>query len=49
MVGSGSDGGWDGKGNAGGDPAGRSDDSPNAKDNFEFDRRLEFRRKSGAD
>jgi hypothetical protein len=24
-------------------------DSPNAKDNFEFDRRLEFRRKSGAD
>jgi hypothetical protein len=22
-------------------------DSPNAKDNFEFDRRLEFRRKSG--
>jgi hypothetical protein len=26
-----------------------TDDSPNAKDNFEFDRRLGFRRKSGAD
>jgi hypothetical protein len=24
-------------------------DSPNAKDNFEFERRLEFRRKSSAD
>jgi hypothetical protein len=24
-------------------------DSPNAKDNFEFERRLGFRRKSGAD
>jgi hypothetical protein len=23
-------------------------DSPNAKDNFEFERRLEFRQKSGA-
>jgi hypothetical protein len=27
----------------------RRQDSPNAKDNFAFDRRLEFRRKSGAD
>jgi hypothetical protein len=27
----------------------RRGDSPNAKDNFEFDRRLGFRRKSGAD
>ena len=27
----------------------RRDDSPNAKDNFEFERRLGFRRKSGAD
>jgi hypothetical protein len=27
----------------------RADDSPNAKDNFEFERRLRFRRKSSAD
>jgi hypothetical protein len=26
-----------------------ADDSPNAKDNFEFDRRVGFRQKSGAD
>src|SRR5438876_8966825 len=26
-----------------------TDDSPNAKDNFEFERRLRFRRKSSAD
>jgi len=38
----------DGERDAGGDTAGRSDDSPNAKDNFEFERRVEFRRKSGA-
>jgi hypothetical protein len=31
------------------DAAGRGSDSPNAKDNFEFDRRLGFRRKLGAD
>ena len=31
------------------DSARRGDDSPNAKDNFEFERRLRFRRKSGAD
>jgi len=30
------------------DAAGRQYDSPNAKDNFEFERRVEFRRKSGA-
>ena len=33
------------KGNA----TGRGTDSPNAKDNFEFERRLQFRRKSSAD
>jgi hypothetical protein len=27
----------------------RGEDSLNAKDNFEFDRRLDFRRKSGTD
>ena len=30
------------------DSARRGDDSPNAKDNFEFERRLRFLRKSGA-
>jgi hypothetical protein len=32
-----------------GDATGRGSDSPNAKDNFEFDRRLAFRRKSSTD
>jgi hypothetical protein len=27
----------------------RADDSPNAKDNFEFERRLRFRQKSSTD
>jgi hypothetical protein len=27
----------------------RADDSPNAKDNFEFERRVRFLRKSGTD
>jgi hypothetical protein len=31
-----------------GSSARRGDDSPNAKDNFEFDRRARFLRKSGA-
>jgi hypothetical protein len=37
------------EGDEGRDAPGGSDDSPNAKGNFEFERRLRFRRKSGAD
>ena len=48
MVGGRRDGGWNGERNAGGNTAGRGHDSPNAKDNLEFERRLRFLRKSGA-
>ena len=37
------------EGDGGGHATGIIVDSPNAKDNFEFERRLQVRRKSGAD
>jgi hypothetical protein len=49
MVEGGRDGRWPVVRDRGRDAARIGDDSPNAKGNFEFERRLGFRRKSGAD
>ena len=48
MVEGGDIGGWPMVGIEGRDSTRGSGDSPNAKDNFEFERRLEFLRNSGA-